>query len=309
MARAAGKKPKKQTGERRKRTQGKRATGSRAASTRSTRATGVRRAAAATPRAARKTAKKVAKKAAKPASARVPKRAAKQAATRQRPAPKSSVRKVAGAKRALPKSAVLRKPVGKPVRKPSPRKAPIKPRAASPKRAAVHVPTAFAVQRASADARGMLLFELARARAAVKAAIQGLTGSNALKPIAPHKWSIFEIVLHLSERDRVRLDEFDRTLGGTPHSWAGMHDPEMRPVNEAHLAPLRAHTWDEAVRRLDSLRDELLQRLATVPAEPDRVWKAGHPFADMMGGLPKHDRHHAEQIKHARIGGTSPLEV
>ncbi len=298
MARAAGKKPKKQTGERRKRTQGTRATGSRAASARASRATGVRRAKPAVARGKKSAPKRATKKlarrkaaAAKPAPKRTPKRA-----------PKPPARKKALAKRAPVKPAAARRAAPRP----APRKPAAKPRA---RRAAVHVPTAFAAQRASADARGMLLFEMARARAAVKAAIQGLTGSNALKPIAPGKWSIFEIVLHLSERDRVRLEEFDRTLGGTPHSWAGMHDPEMRPVNEAHLAPLRAHTWDEAVRRLDSLRDELLQRLATVPAEPEHVWKPGHPFADMMGSLPKHDRHHAEQIKNARIGGTSPLEA
>jgi hypothetical protein len=150
---------------------------------------------------------------------------------------------------------------------------------------------AFAGQRAGASARENLLFELQRARASVKAAIQGLPAAAAMQPIAPGKWSTFEIVLHLSERDRVRLEEFARTLAGQPRTWAGIEDPEMAPVNEAHLAPLRAHTWDEAVRRLDSLREELLQRLFQVPAQPDDVWQHGHAFGDMMWGLPDHDRH------------------
>ena len=245
---------------------------------------------------------------------------AKKAAAKKTLAKNRVTKKAATKKRAVVTAAKKRKTM-KRVAKPAARKvarpvAPKKtvskllaPRQRAPKRPMAPVPPAFSAQRATADARGLLLFELARGRAAVKAAIQGLTGANALNPIAPGKWSIFEIVLHLSERDRVRLDEVDRTLGGEPRTWAGMHDPEMGAVNEAHLGPLRAHTWDEAVRRLDSLRDELLQRLSAVPSAPEHVWKAGHPFGDMMWGLPEHDRHHAMQIKNARIGGIAPLEA
>src|SRR5262249_53307748 len=152
-------------------------------------------------------------------------------------------------------------------------KAVAKPRAARKAKAAV---TAFAAQRARATSREELLFELQRARAAVKAAIQGLSVANATRPIAPGKWSPLEIVLHLGERDRVRLEEFHRTLSGQPRSWAGISDADMAPVNEAHLAPLRAHTWDAAVRRLDAMREALLLRLNEVPALPDDVWQRGH---------------------------------
>ena len=164
------------------------------------------------------------------------------------------------------------------------------------------VAPAFATQRAHATSREELLFELARARAAVKAAIQGLSGASATRPIAPGKWSPLEIVLHLGERDRVRLEEFHRTLHGQPRTWAGISDAEQAAVNEQHLSPLRALTWDSAVRRLESLREQLLLRLHEVPALPDDVWQRGHAFAAMMWGLPEHDRHHAAQIKRARIG-------
>ena len=170
------------------------------------------------------------------------------------------------------------------------------------------VPQAFAAQRAGASPRELLLFEMARARASVRAAVQGLTSGSAERPIAPGKWSTKEIVLHLAERDRVRLEEFARTLGGRARSWAGVEDPEMAAVNEAHIAPLRSHGWDEALRRLDQLREQLLARLAQVPAEPDDPWRPGHPFADMMWGLPEHDRHHARQIKLARIGAAGPVK-
>jgi DinB family protein len=161
---------------------------------------------------------------------------------------------------------------------------------------------AFATQRAHATLREELLFELARARAAVRAAIQGLTAANASRPIAPGKWTPLEIVLHLGERDRVRLEEFHRTLNGQPRTWAGISDAEQATVNEQHLAPLRALTWESAVRRLESLREQLLLRLHEVPALPDDVWKRGHTFAEMLWALPEHDRLHAEQIKRARTG-------
>ena len=168
--------------------------------------------------------------------------------------------------------------------------------------AAPATPAAFATQRAHASSREELLFELARSRAAVKAAIQGLSIANASRPIAAGKWSPLEIVLHLGERDRVRLEEFHRTLHGQPRTWAGVSDAEQAVQNEQHLAPLRALTWDSAVRRLDSLREQLLLRLHEVPALPNDIWQRGHAFADMMWGLPEHDRHHADQIKRARTG-------
>lgn len=237
------------------------------------------------------------KRATKPARKAAPRKAVARKAVAHKAVPRKAV-----ARKTAPRKAVARKVVQ---RRTVASKAPPR-RATAPRHA---VPPAFATQRAAATAREHLLFELQRARASVKAAIQGMTSASAMRPIARGKWSTFELVLHLSERDRVRLEEFGRTLAGQRHSWAGMHDPAMSPVNEMHLAPLRAHTWDEAVRRLDSLREELLRHLAEVPAQPDDVWLRGHAFGDMLWGLPDHDRHHAEQIKRARIRGTSRGEV
>ena len=222
----------------------------------------------------------------KPARKLAPKRTTKQQAVAKsgaKPAPKRAAR---------PAPKAVRKVADKRVRKPVARR--------TAKRAPV--PPAFAAQKAGASPRELLLFELVRARAAVKAALQGLASGSTVRPVAPGKWSPLEIVLHLSERDRVRLDEFDRTLAGVPRSWASLTEADMVAVNEAHLGPLRAHTWHEAVRRLDALRDELLERLAAVPDLPADVWLKGHAFADLIWGLPDHDRHHAMQIKNARIG-------
>jgi uncharacterized damage-inducible protein DinB len=160
---------------------------------------------------------------------------------------------------------------------------------------------AFAKQASGASAKELLLFELERGRVAVKAALQGLTPGTALRPVGAGKWSTHEIVLHLAVSDRMRIEEFESLLSGASPSWdindyAGMDKP-----NEANLAPLRTLGWDEALRLLESTRAELLSALLAAPGEPAERWTKAHPFGATMLELPRHDRHHAEQIKNARI--------
>jgi hypothetical protein len=160
---------------------------------------------------------------------------------------------------------------------------------------------AFAAQASGASAKELLLFELERGRVAVKAALQGLTPATALRPVAPGKWSTHEIVLHLAVRDRVRIEEFEALLAGSPPSWDIADYTGMDGPNEAHLAPLRTLGWEEAVRLLEATRAQLLSALLAAPAEPAERWTGAHPFGATMLELPRHDRHHAEQIKNARI--------
>ncbi len=56
-----------------------------------------------------------------------------------------------------------------------------------------------------------------------------------------------------------------------------------------------------AGRLLEATRGELLAALLAAPAEPAERWTQAHPFGATMLELPRHDRHHAEQIKNARI--------
>ncbi len=314
VARAAGKKLTKRT-KRRKTARRKRAAVPRAKP--------ARRRAARPKRAARATKRSRSRTSARAGAAR---RTAPKAAARKRARPEVKPRTKAtgraqphsGARaavkpRAAARPVTARPPAARPrSTAPAARPRAARPRStapsARPRAAAAPPPVAFAAQRALATAREELLLEIQRSRASVKAAIQGLTAANAERPLGPGKWSIKEIVLHLSERDRVRLEEFSRTLGGLPRTWAGMDKSEEDAVNELHLAPLRAHGWDAAVKRLDSQRELLLLRLSEVPALPDDVWRRGHPFADMMWGLPEHDRHHAGQIKQARTGELLPME-
>jgi DinB family protein len=159
-------------------------------------------------------------------------------------------------------------------------------------------PPAFP-QRAGASPKQLLLFELMRARAVFLAAIQGLM-SGTSEPIAPGKWTPHEIVLHLVTRDQARLRELESTLRGTPASWKNAKPEDWAQINETNLAPLRHHDWDEAVRLLHRTRQQLVEELESVPEEPSEPWSADHAFGSMLAGLPPHDRHHAEQIKHWR---------
>jgi uncharacterized damage-inducible protein DinB len=168
--------------------------------------------------------------------------------------------------------------------------------------AAVFSP-AFAPQRAAASPRDLLLFELARARASVQAAVQGLAGGSAERPLAPGKWTVREVALHLVARDEARLAEFDALAAGTPASWAGLDHAAMAPINAAHLEALRDLDWDRALRRLHTTRDALLARILALPAEPESRWLPDHALGRALHALVEHDRHHAAQIKHARIAG------
>lgn len=172
-----------------------------------------------------------------------------------------------------------------------------------PSKAAPVAPSAFARQQSGADAKALILFELQRARVAVRAAIQGLGAGSAARPVAPGRWSPREILLHLVVRDRARLDELDAIRNGTPASWAHLDAEAMAAVNAAHLVPLRDTTWDDAGRLLERTRDELMAALRSVPAEPADVWSGSHPLGATLWELATHDRKHAEQIKHARIAG------
>jgi hypothetical protein len=188
------------------------------------------------------------------------------------------------------------------------------PKSAAPKRPAAKRPAAkrlraaefrpaFAEQRHAASAKDLLLFELQRARVVVLAALQGVPGGAAERPLRPGGWTIREVVLHLIVRDRARLEEFEPALAGTPVSWTGVGHEAMAAINESHLQPLRALSWDEAIRMLHTTRAELIERLVVVPPEPVEVWTVQHAFGAMLHTLPGHDRHHAESIKHARMQG------
>ncbi len=148
--------------------------------------------------------------------------------------------------------------------------------------------------------RARVISALASARATLLETISGLTPREAEKPMGMGKWNARETMLHLVVRDRARINEMEAVLGGAQPTWKGHTSAEDARHNAEDLAPLRGHTWDQALALLDSTRRELLERLAVVPEEPVDRWQPSHPFGWMMEALHQHDRHHAEKIRRWR---------
>lgn len=224
-------------------------------------------------------------------AARGAKKTTKKKAAKRAPAKTAAVKTVAPKKRA--------KAAAKPA---APLKLPRLPRRPPASKVVAFSP-AFATQRERASHKDLLLFELQRARVAVNASLQGMPGGAAEREVRPGGWTIRLAVLHLAVRDRARFAEFDAALAGTPASWVGLDDVAMSALNEMQLQPFQDFSWDMAVRLLHINRAQLLDRLVAVPHAPDELWTEQHAFGAMLWRLPSHDRHHAEQIKNARIRG------
>ena len=176
-----------------------------------------------------------------------------------------------------------------------------------PRRPRPRVPVAPAFpQRQGASDRQLALFDLLRARAAVLAAIGGLSPAAAEAPLAPGKWSTRQTVLHLIVRDQARLRELEAALRGVQASWRGFDHAVMAGINDEAVARLGRLSWPEAVRLLHSTRQELMEELESVPEEPAEVWSEEHPFGWMVRALPTHDRNHADSIKRWRGAAVPP---
>lgn len=155
-------------------------------------------------------------------------------------------------------------------------------------------------QRAGTSPKQRLLFELARARTAVRAAVAGLTAASGNEPIGPGRWSVRETLLHLVTRDQVRLDEMDAALQGIVASWDGATETDWARINAATMAPIHHLSWDETLRLLEGTRRRLVEALERVPDEGP-IWNEDHAFGRMFLGFQDHDRHHAGIIKEWRI--------
>ena len=145
------------------------------------------------------------------------------------------------------------------------------------------------------------MFEMIRARTALLSAIHGLTAASANEPMGDGRWSVRETVLHLITRDQARLRESETTQHGQVASWKGLEEPAMGVLNAELMAPLRHLDWEDALRTLHRVREQLMEEVESVPEEPAERWNPDHPFGWMLHVLPNHDRHHADSIKRWRL--------
>ena len=174
-----------------------------------------------------------------------------------------------------------------------------RPVAKKPKKARPAGVTEFAGAKAGASAKDLALFGLERARVAVSAAIQGVSGGAANRPIAPGKWSVRQMVLHLAFWDREVLTRYLEPAAARNQRAKIGHD-ELQAKNTAGVAGLRALDWDGARRMLQTAREDLWDALESIPAEPENVWDPEHVVGELVEELTSHDRHNAEIIKRWR---------
>jgi uncharacterized damage-inducible protein DinB len=141
---------------------------------------------------------------------------------------------------------------------------------------------------------------MVKARASVLAAVQGMSAATADRPLGEGKWTVRETILHLVTRDRARLREMEAALRGIRPSWDGSDPALQAQVNEEELAPLRALSWEDALKLLLTTRQVLMEAVESIPEDPAEVWVEEHPLGWMFQRLPTHDLHHADIIKRWR---------
>jgi len=165
-------------------------------------------------------------------------------------------------------------------------------------RAAAKAPLVFP-QRAGASVKLAVLFEMARARTAVLAAIQGLLPDSAERPHAEGRWNTRQHVLHLAFCDETYVIDLEIVRGGaTPARVNSTKEDDDRENAEA-LARMDHLSWDEAQRLLHTARLRLLEAVEAV-GETESVWDEGHLFRRILRSAAVHDRHHADAIKRWR---------
>ncbi len=205
------------------------------------------------------------------------------------PKPRSRARRSAVAQKA--------KPAARAARKTRPR---LKVVVRKKRRATRATPPPAFPQTAGAPVRSQLMFRMVKARASVLAAVQGMSAATAERALGEGKWTVRETILHLVTRDRVRLREMEAALRGIRPSWDGADPLRQAQVNEEDLAPLRALSWEDALKLVLTTRQDLMEALESIPEEPSEVWGEEHPLGWMFQRLPAHDLHHADIIKRWR---------
>lgn len=218
-------------------------------------------------------------------------------------------KKKAAAKKKVAAKRAARKPAHRPTAKRSARKTaprpatkPAKPAlriASRPAPRAADAPPASFPQREGASAKLTLLFEMARARTAVLAAIQGMLPGSAEQPHAEGKWNTRQHVLHLIYCDRLYATDVELALNGVTPPAASFTEEDVDRVNAEVIPRMDPIPWDEALRMLHAARQRLLETVETVPADAG-VWALPHMFARILRSAALHDRHHADAIKRWR---------
>jgi hypothetical protein len=151
-------------------------------------------------------------------------------------------------------------------------------------------------QTAGASGRLAVLFELARARTSVLAAVQGLSPAGAERPLAGSESNLRQRVLQLAVRDRLVARELNAAFRAAPTTTTR----DLDRASAADAAGWGHLNWDEALRLLHASRALMLETLEALPEGETEPWTTGHPLGAMLADVVRSDRDHADVIKQWR---------
>ena len=121
-----------------------------------------------------------------------------------------------------------------------------------------------------------------------------------LSPMAKGKWSIREVVAHITAWDLNFLETAVRAIegGGRP---VLTEEVDYQAFNERAAAIGRTQTKEQLLSEAAGAREKLLDHLRRLPAEAFQVRGSGEAGTDLAEFLERnfvsHDRHHMEQVR------------
>ncbi len=145
-----------------------------------------------------------------------------------------------------------------------------------------------------------LLFRLMRERVHLLGAYQGLTRVQMEESPAPGKWSVRDVLAHITSWELTVVDALLGARGGSRPAMMDFSVEEEQRWNEDQHARTGALSLEDVVRGFQLTRLELLDQLEVLPEEPVQLWEVDHPVGWMIDKLARHDRHHADAIKQWR---------
>jgi uncharacterized damage-inducible protein DinB len=147
-----------------------------------------------------------------------------------------------------------------------------------------------------------LIDRLAVVRNELLAIVRELPGDLLLAPVLDDAWSTKDIIGHIASWENRLLTLAQRLINGEGDKieWIG-DDASLQAWNRAAYLNKRDWPWDETIRELVLIREELLWNLGW--STPEQLF-AEHPLergavsaAEMIEGVVEHDVEHTAQLR------------
>jgi uncharacterized damage-inducible protein DinB len=153
-----------------------------------------------------------------------------------------------------------------------------------------------------------LIDRLAAARNELLAALRALPAAARSQPVRVDGWSSLEIVGHVASWENRYITLVQQLINGEADKieWISNED-ELNAWNAHERLRKRDWSWDEMLRDLALLREELLWNLGWATQEqlsmPHPTPRGAITAADLLEGLVEHDREHSQELRMATGSG------